>query len=465
MDDLVFEAGYPTDTTAEALFEEFDYQAAVQAYVWATPLMSNMGMWKAVHRDGGVEPGEMAFLIFNQQRPNQTIMTANDQVCYVWPPLINTAEVGPLVVEVPPGTLGISWDLWMHGVADLGNLGPDGGKGGKYLFLPVGYDGEIPDGYFPVQLKHSDHIQLVLRTFPAVAGLDAAIEHAKTVKMYALSEVDHPKPNRFIVMDDTPFDGDWPKDEGLFELLAEALTVDRVPEMALSTIGNLRRLGIRRGQPFQPDERARRILARAAKTGHDIVLAMAFNNRFDDKLVYEDRQWEKILHYTDYEFMPNGEYQEVEARASYYQIIGNGVTALAPSKPGTGIFYTTTYKDAHGDMLNGSNTYKLSMPADVPVAQFWQIPVYSNQTRSLINTGSPATKSSTDRLITNDDGSVDVYFGPEPPKGMKQNWVKTIPDEGWFVLLRLYGPQAPILDKTWKPNDIEKINRSSESRP
>jgi hypothetical protein len=226
--------------------------------------------------------------------------------------------------------------------------------------------------------------------------------------------------------------------------------------MALSTFGNLRRLGIEKGKPFSPDDRAKRILSRAAETGHSIVQAIAFNNRFDGKLVYPDRQWEKISHSTDYEFMPEGKYQEFEERASYYQLIGNAVN-VAPATPGTGIFYMTTYKDAEGGMLNGSNLYKLTMPVEVPVAQFWQIPVYSNQTRSLINTGSAATKSSTEDLITNDDGAIDVFFGPDPPEGFEDNWIKTIPGEGWFVLLRLYGPEAPILDKTWKPNDIELV--------
>ncbi len=136
---------------------------------------------------------------------------------------------------------------------------------------------------------------------------------------------------------------------------------------------------------------------------------------------------------------------------------------LAPKVPGTGIFYVTTYSDADGDVINGSNTYRLTMPADVPVAQFWQIPVYSNRTRSLIDTGSAATKSSTDDLVVNSDGSVDIYMAPEPPDGLEKNWIKTIPGEGWFVLLRLYGPEHPILEKTWTPNDIELVTAASAS--
>ena len=106
----------------------------------------------------------------------------------------------------------------------------------------------------------------------------------------------------------------------------------------------------------------------------------------------------------------------------------------------------------------GSNSYRLRVPADVPVAQFWQIPVYEVATRSLINTDQGrSTLSGTEDLRKNDDGSVDLYFGPEAPEGFEQNWIKTKPGEGWFTLLRLYAPLEPILDKTWRWNDIERI--------
>ncbi len=185
---------------------------------------------------------------------------------------------------------------------------------------------------------------------------------------------------------------------------------------------------------------------------------MAFNNRFEGARVYDDRQWERIAHYTNPWFLP-GNYEEVEERAGgWYQLVGNSAN-IAPSAPGTGVFYSVTYKDADGDMLDGAATYKLTMPADVPVTQFWQVPVYSNRTRSLIDTDQkrPTRSSTDDGIIVNADGTVDVYFGPEAPDGFEPNWIKTNADEGWFVLLRLYGPLEPILEKTWKPNDIERV--------
>ena len=44
------------------------------------------------------------------------------------------------------------------------------------------------------------------------------------------------------------------------------------------------------------------------------------------------------------------------------------------------------------------------------------------------------------------------------PSGSDTNWVQTIPDEGWFVLFRFYGPERGFYDKTWKLPDFEKVN-------
>jgi hypothetical protein len=148
----------------------------------------------------------------------------------------------------------------------------------------------------------------------------------------------------------------------------------------------------------------------------------------------------------------------VEQRAGgWHQLVGNFAQYI-PTKPGTGGFYMAAYRDRDGNVLMGSNTYRLRVPANVPVKQFWQIPVYEVATRSMINTDQKkSTFAGTDELRRNADGSVDLYFGPVAPEGFEQNWIKTIPNEGWFTLPRLYAPLEPILDKTWRWNDIERI--------
>lgn len=118
-----------------------------------------------------------------------------------------------------------------------------------------------------------------------------------------------------------------------------------------------------------------------------------------------------------------------------------------------------TFKDKDGNLLIGSHTYRLHVPAEVPVVQFWEIPVYEVGTRSLIGNGQRSTISGTDDLERNEDGSLDIYFAPELPEGVSEkNWIKTIPSEGWFTMPRLYAPLEPILDKTWRLNDIELVD-------
>ena len=109
-----------------------------------------------------------------------------------------------------------------------------------------------------------------------------------------------------------------------------------------------------------------------------------------------------------------------------------------------------TFRDKDGSLLIGSHTYRLRVPANVPVKQFWQFPVYEVATRSMIANDQKSTITGTDDLRRNDDGSVDLYFGPVAPEGYEKNWIKTIPNEGWFTMPRLYAPLEPILDKTWR---------------
>ena len=62
-----------------------------------------------------------------------------------------------------------------------------------------------------------------------------------------------------------------------------------------------------------------------------------------------------------------------------------------------------------------------------------------------------------DKPHANADGSIDMYFGPEAPKGLEKNWLKTVSGEGFFAILRLYGPKEPFFDQSWKPGDLEKF--------
>ncbi len=446
--------GYPTEETAQAMFDEYDYQAATQFYIWAYAYLNGTGWDKGLAAMGG---DERSIYIFNERmQPQHVVMTPNDEVVYTSTRAIDLSN-GPVVIEVPPRSRGHFFDIGMRAYMDHGDVGPDQGQGGKYLAVSSEHKGELPEGYFVVRAEYSNLLFAVSRTFPATEGsVEAAAELGKQVKWYPLAEAENPPENTIVLIGERPFSQEWPRDEEAFAWLAEAFNRDKIPASGLAHFGSMRRLGLEKGKTFDPDERAQAILKQAAATGEAMVLSMAFQNRLDG-LIYEDRQYENYAFNRSPTFYQEY-YEEVEERAGgWHQLVGNFAT-YTPAEPGTGQFGMTVYRDSDGNFLNGSNTYRLHVPANVPVKQFWQIPVYEVATRSLINTDQKRpTRASTDDLRTNADGSVDLYFGPEAPKGFEQNWVKTIRAEGWFALPRLYAPLEPILDKTWRWNDIERI--------
>jgi hypothetical protein len=126
---------------------------------------------------------------------------------------------------------------------------------------------------------------------------------------------------------------------------------------------------------------------------------------------------------------------------------------------GEGSQYAWTARDSGGNPFDGGKRYKLRMPANVPVKDFWSLILYSDQTRSMIQTDQkfPSVSSQTKGLQTNADGSIDVYFGPKAPAGKESNWVQTVPGKGWNVVLRMYGALEPWFNKTWRPGEIELV--------
>jgi hypothetical protein len=128
------------------------------------------------------------------------------------------------------------------------------------------------------------------------------------------------------------------------------------------------------------------------------------------------------------------------------------------AKLGTGSFYFGTFHDHSGKPLEGGNNYRLHVPTNVPVREFWSVTVHSLKTSSFFFNATRLTLGSLDKeLRKNADGTVDIYFGPKPPAGQEANWLYTRPGQKWFPWFRLYGPGESGLRQKLKLPDIEMI--------
>jgi hypothetical protein len=458
-----FEAGYPTPDASQALYDEMDYQRAVQAYIWATPLLNSMG-WRAGLARFGVTEHNHKFLVWQYSiLPQHVVMTANQVTPYAWA-LMDLKKDGPMVVVVPPNdVLGGFCDFWQRALEDLGAPGPDRGKGGKYLILPPGYEGDVPDGYFVVR-STSNLTWVYARANGAKFKGDAAFDVYGNLRLYPLSKADNPPTNVSLVpVGKKAFNGDWPKGYEAWSLIHEGMQLDNIRDQDKIIYDFLKGLGLRHGEPFAPNDRQKKILARAAQVGGKMVANLAFANRNDFAVQWPDRQWVSIFAVQTRMFETDT-YVEVTDRASgWYQLVMSGKYPFDARKRapiyGTGSAYLASYRDGSAAFLNGSNNYRLKVPANVPIANFWSVTVYDNQTRSMIvNDEARVSRGSPDELAVNDDGSIDLYFGPMRPEGSGSNWVQTNPNEGWFVLFRFFGPEREYYDKSWKLPDFQKIN-------
>jgi len=183
---------------------------------------------------------------------------------------------------------------------------------------------------------------------------------------------------------------------------------------------------------------------------------IAFANRDPQARVYLGRHWERVF-IGGYKFERDGA-RLLDARTLFHYTAIVVTPAMEVQRVGVGSQYLATYKDASGAYLDGGQSYRLRLPAGIPAKNFWSVTVYDPETRSLLQNGQPKPSLSTyDQPEGNADGSIDVYFGPQAPQGKEKNWVKTLPGQGWFTYLRLYGPLESFFDQTWKPDDIVKV--------
>jgi hypothetical protein len=220
-------------------------------------------------------------------------------------------------------------------------------------------------------------------------------------------------------------------------------------------IDMLKSIGIEKGKPFNPDAKTQVALEGAAREAQAWL-----NARYETVFppYYEGEQW-AVPAMSELQKTASTFYETPDA----YSVDARGLTdywAFSTIKHlGAGQFYLMSIRDKTGQPLDGSETYRLTVPANAPAKQCWSAVVYDRATHALIRNAARLSRSSQNPdLQKNPDGSVDVYFGPNAPAGKQTNWVPTNPDGKFEVLFRLYGPEKPLFDKTWKLPDIDKVN-------
>jgi hypothetical protein len=449
---LELENGYPTDATVAKIFDDIDYQRACQAYLWALPLMA-MQQWQSEHlaRFGAGKRDYVDYLTFEDKLG---LLTANATTPYIMA-FPNLQETGPLVFEVPAGpTAGGFTDFWQRPITDSGQTGPDKGAGGRYLILGPDDPELKPEGYYVFRSP-------TVNVWSAHRALDPDPAKAKQLieglKIYPYSQRENPAPTCHVSPAGRPWSGEQPRGLAYWEGLSKIIQEEPVHERDRMMMGMLQPLGIEKGKPFTPTERQKRILIDAAQTGEVMARAIAYRKRFEGAKVWPGRNWEISLFLTETNQEARHHTQLDERTSWFYEAVGVSVGMMGRAV-GVGQVYLEAAKDSQGHWLDGAKTYRLKVPKDVPVAQFWSVTVYDNESRCFVKSGVPPDRSSRDPIVTNADGSVDLTFGPAVPAGTPEsNWIKTLPGKGWFSYFRLYGPTQTYFERSWVLPDIEVI--------
>ncbi|RFM27662.1 DUF1254 domain-containing protein [Deminuibacter soli] len=452
-----FIGGYPTRATIQKAYDDADFYRAVQAYKFFYPTVSGYGLLYG-NLAVNIKPNTVAGTL--DTKPQQVGFTLNSDTPYG--PILLDLSGGPIVIDIPAGPLiVVAMDLNQRWVADMGIPGPDEGKGGKHLILPPGYKGDIPAGYH-VWKSSANNLTVGIRSLPVGGDVAAAMARIKTIKIYPLASAASAPAIQWLDLSGKPQNTtplEWETNIKYWEILSKVLNQEPVYEGYRTYYGELAVLGIAKGKPFAPDARMKAILERAAAVANAQMRVQSFADRREDRVVWKDRHWEWAGLRPENGDFDTPSYVDIDAREVwFYQAIGAS-PAMFRRKAGYGSLYWLGLYDKSGNYVNGSKTYKLTIPQPVPAKLFWSITIYDAETRSQVITdqGYAALRSMFELKDLGKTPTIDLYFGPTAPAGKEKQWIKTIPNKGWFAYFRIYGPEDAAFNGSWKPDDFEEV--------
>jgi len=451
--------GVPSKETSAYVYDYLDRMRGVDAFMKGIPGASVRGLIVGL-AEAGVNQYNKVGITKSLLDSKSLLLTANTSTIYVTP-YINVGKNGPIVMETPPGMLGAFNDAWFRYIADIGPFGEDKGKGGKYLILPPGYEGEVPEGYFIIK-SPTNKVFIFTRTSIA-NGIDKAVKMlADNLKIYPLAEKDNAKAMELVDISGVDFNTVHTNDFSFYEHIAEWINEEHVDMLDDQTKGLFASIGIEKGKPFAPDERMKKILTEAVALGNAAARSITYYPRTNMNLagveIYPDTKSSWIMAFANKDVFFTSETGgfNTDALDMFHYSYTAVTPAMAVTIEGAGSDYAISFLDGDKKPFDGAKEYKLHIPPNVPVNDFWAVTIYDTQTRSLLQTDQqfPTVGSQTEGFKQNEDGSFDVFFSPNPTPGKENNWLQTIPGKSFIVILRVYGPLKPWIEKTWRPGEV-----------
>lgn len=459
----LYKGNWPSAKEAQKWSDELFYQRAVHSYMTMLPALNVIGM-----RDGSESAfgkGYNVLPIWKQRMDARTLVpTPNADVVYSMS-YLDLKKTGPLVVAAPANVIGMFTDFFQRTITDVGAIGPDRARGGLYLLLPPGYQGNIPDGYFSFE-SPTYNVFLFFRTAFAAGkngpDLKPAVARAERIRIYPFWEVEKNIPAmKFPNAAGQRVNMMYPTDFSYWEKLKKFVDYEPVEAITPELRGVLASIGIVKGEKFEPTKSQRKLLIKAVETAPKMIMAKRMSKRSDGReLYYSDRQYISGWNGATADFMQKS-YLDIDGRAIYFQQAYSTAPAMVMRTIGAGSKYPIGIRDADGDFLHGSNHYKLRLPAGIPAKNFWAVTLYNitdgtmPETEQLI-----PSKNGYENVAKNPDGAIDLYFGPTKPKGVgDMNWIQTVKGRDFMAIIRLYGADLAFFDQTWKPDDIVKLKK------
>lgn len=493
---LDFQNGVPSVETAEKVRDALDFTRALNVYNNSFRGASAYALGKGFQSIGAEDN---TVLIFSKlMDSNSLFLTANADTVY-YMAAVNLSK-GPMVIEQPPQGLGTINDMWFSWIIDIGRPGPDRGAGGKYLLVPPGYDGPLPEGGYFIAHSKTNRVLYAGRSFLVNDDPQPAVENIKkNLKIYPYTPggfgtsiatalegkvklgQNPPIPEtKFVEASGKAFNTIPPSDYGFFEMINENVQQEPATSYDVELAGQLAAIGIVHGKPFQPDDRMKKILTAAAAVGN--AAGRSLNWRYavlhPDWAYYPGSKWGNMLfeggaffETPPPQFTKEGMFKPypptgartLDSRTAFYYAYTLDSPGMIMRIPGVGSQYLMGFLDAAGNPFDGAQTYKVTLPPNIPARAFWSLTLYDNQSRSMLATPQRYPRAGSQdypspAAVASEDGSTTIYFSPKQPQGVKRgNWIQTMPDKGWFTLLRLYSPAETFFTKEWQLSEIELV--------